>query len=212
MLHLSKVRLGYPGAPLSTISSLTLKRGEQKLVSGASGTGKTTLLHTIAGFIPPLAGQIVIDGTDITSLSESARDRFRGRRIGMIFQNLHLVKSLSVLDNLLLSSYLTGLPQQPKTAVALLDQLGIADKRSAMPANLSRGQAQRVAIARAILNQPALILADEPTSSLDDQACQNVIQLIQQLAQQHNASLLITSHDQRLKANFAQILNLKDAS
>jgi putative ABC transport system ATP-binding protein len=104
------------------------------------------------------------------------------------------------------------LPQQPKTAVALLDQLGIADKRSAMPANLSRGQAQRVAIARAILNQPALILADEPTSSLDDQACQNVIQLIQQLAQQHNASLLITSHDQRLKANFAQILNLKDAS
>jgi putative ABC transport system ATP-binding protein len=197
---------------LSTISSLTLKRGEQKLVSGASGTGKTTLLHTIAGFIPPLAGQIVIDGTDITSLSESARDRFRGRRIGMIFQNLHLVKSLSVLDNLLLSSYLTGLPQQPKTAVALLDQLGIADKRSAMPANLSRGQAQRVAIARAILNQPALILADEPTSSLDDQACQNVIQLIQQLAQQHNASLLITSHDQRLKANFAQILNLKDAS
>jgi putative ABC transport system ATP-binding protein len=130
----------------------------------------------------------------------------------MIFQNLHLVKSLSVLDNLLLSSYLTGLPQQPKTAVALLDQLGIADKRSAMPANLSRGQAQRVAIARAILNQPALILADEPTSSLDDQACQNVIQLIQQLAQQHNASLLITSHDQRLKANFAQILNLKDAS
>ena len=212
MLHLSKVRLGYPGAPLSTISSLTLKRGEQKLVSGSSGTGKTTLLHTIAGFIPPLAGQIVIDGTDITSLSESARDRFRGRRIGMIFQNLHLVKSLSVLDNLLLSSYLTGLPQQPKTAVALLDQLGIADKRSAMPANLSRGQAQRVAIARAILNQPALILADEPTSSLDDQACQNVIQLIQQLAQQHNASLLITSHDQRLKANFAQILNLKDAS
>jgi putative ABC transport system ATP-binding protein len=209
MLHLSKVRLGYP---LSTISSLPLKRGEQKLVSGASGTGKTTLLHTIAGFIPPLAGQIVIDGTDITSLSESARDRFRGRRIGMIFQNLHLVKSLSVLDNLLLSSYLTGLPQQPKTAVALLDQLGIADKRSAMPANLSRGQAQRVAIARAILNQPALILADEPTSSLDDQACQNVIQLIQQLAQQHNASLLITSHDQRLKANFAQILNLKDAS
>jgi putative ABC transport system ATP-binding protein len=197
---------------LSTISSLTLKRGEQKLVSGASGTGKTTLLHTIAGFIPPLAGQIVIDGTDITSLSESARDRFRGRRIGMIFQNLHLVKSLSVLDNLLLSSYLTGLPQQPKTAVALLDQLGIADKRSAMPANLSRGQAQRVAIARAILNQPALILADEPTSSLDNQACQNVIQLIQQLAQQHNASLLITSHDQRLKANFAQILNLKDAS
>jgi putative ABC transport system ATP-binding protein len=197
---------------LSTISSLTLKRGEQKLVSGSSGTGKTTLLHTIAGFIPPLAGQIVIDGTDITSLSESARDRFRGRRIGMIFQNLHLVKSLSVLDNLLLSSYLTGLPQQPKTAVALLDQLGIADKRSAMPANLSRGQAQRVAIARAILNQPALILADEPTSSLDDQACQNVIQLIQQLAQQHNASLLITSHDQRLKANFAQILNLKDAS
>jgi putative ABC transport system ATP-binding protein len=155
-----------------------------------------------------MAGTITVGGTDLTTLSEAALDHFRGRRIGMIFQTLHLMRSLSVLDNLLLASYVAGLPQKREHARQLLAELGIAEKADALPEALSQGQAQRVAIARAVLHRPALILADEPTSSLDDEACAVVIGLIRQVARETGAALVISTHDSRVKEHFNQIIQL----
>lgn len=208
MLKISPVTLGYNGKPVLRFGGLDLPKGGQCLITGVSGSGKTTLLYAIAGLVRVMEGKIAVGGTDITTLPEAALDHFRGRQIGMIFQTLHLVKSLSVLDNLMLASYLVGLPPEKERALELLEELGIADKKEALPEALSQGQAQRVAIARAVLHRPALILADEPTSSLDDEACATVIGLIRQTARENDATLVISTHDSRLKAHFSQVIHL----
>ena len=211
MLSISDVTLGYQGKPVLHFGNLELAKGDGCLITGPSGSGKTTLLYAIAGLIPAMQGSISIAGTDITQLSESGRDHFRGQHIGMIFQTLHLVKSLRVIDNLLLAAYVADLPQRRERAHAVLRALGIEGKANDLPEALSQGQAQRVAIARAVLHQPKLILADEPTSSLDDTACETVIGLIRNAAQQANAALLISTHDHRVKAHFRQVIDLGSA-
>lgn len=208
MLKISKSTFGYEGKPVLEFAGIDLPQGEHCLLSGASGSGKTTLLYSIAGINKPLQGNIIINNTDITTLSESQRDNFRGKNIGIIFQTLHLVKSLSVLDNLILSSYLTNIPQKKQHALELLSQLNIADKANSLPQELSQGQAQRVAIARAVINSPSLILADEPTSSLDDKSCDSVIELIKKTAKNSNASLIISTHDSRIKSHFTNIIRI----
>ena len=175
MLNIERVTLGYEGKPVLNFKGLDLPKGGHCLLSGTSGSGKTTLLYAIAGLNPVISGRITINGTEVTALSEARQDYFRGQNIGIIFQTLHLVKSLTVLENLLLASYLVGHPQDTDSVITLLKKLGIEDKKDAMPSRLSQGQAQRVAIARAVLNKPKLILADEPTSSLDDKNCAEVI-------------------------------------
>lgn len=212
MLQIENIAVGYGAQPVLRLKSLSLPRGGQCLLTGPSGSGKTSLLYAIAGLLPLQSGSIAIDGTQLASLSESQRDRFRGRHIGIIFQTLHLIKSLSVLDNLLLSSYVAGLPQQRGRAVELLRQLGVYDKKDAMPHQLSQGQAQRVAIARSVLQGPSLLLADEPTSSLDDDSCAAVISLIKQVAQDANAALLISTHDSRVKAHFSEMVHIRGAA
>ena len=182
VLKITPLTLGYEGKPVVNCPGMELASGEQCLVTGPSGSGKTTLLYAIAGLLPVIKGSIILDNTDITTLPEAQRDRFRGRHIGIIFQTLHLVKSLTVLENLLLASYAAGHAQHGKQAEDILTRLGLFDKRHQLPACLSQGQAQRVAIARAVLHKPALILADEPTSSLDDASCSTVIDLITQAA------------------------------
>jgi putative ABC transport system ATP-binding protein len=210
MLDIKDVTLGYDGKMVGHLPALKLNKGEVCLITGASGSGKTTLLYAIAGLLPVMEGKIAIHGTDITALAEAARDHFRGKHIGIIFQTLHLVRSLSVLDNLMLASYAANMPQNKDHAIATLKRIGLQDKLHALPGELSQGQAQRVAIARAVLNRPSLILADEPTSSLDDDTCHKVITLIRDVAEEVGATLLIATHDSRVKPHFKNIVELED--
>ncbi len=208
MLNISQATLGYGGKTILEFKGLDLEKSGQCLLSGPSGSGKTTLLYAIAGLNPLIKGKISINGVEINSLSEAQMDNFRGKNIGIIFQTLHLVKSLSVLDNLLLASYLSGNPQSQNQVISMLEKIGIADKSDSMPNELSQGQAQRVAIARAVINKPKLILADEPTSSLDDKNCSDVIGLIKQAAKDSGASLVISTHDTRVKEHFTNIIKI----
>lgn len=208
MLKISDVTLGYNQQSLVKTQDFSLKQGEECLITGASGSGKTTLLYTIAGLLPPVSGSVVVGDTEIHALTEPARDAFRGKHIGIIFQTLHLVKSLTVLDNILLSAYLINQPQQQERAIAVLEKLGIVEKRNKLPSDLSQGQQQRVAIARAVFNKPSLILADEPTASLDDAAAENTITLLKQVAAENKATLVIATHDARVKAHFKKVIAL----
>jgi putative ABC transport system ATP-binding protein len=173
--------------------------GEPCLLLGESGSGKTTLLHLIGGLLRAQQGTILINETAISSLSESALDCFRAEHMGFIFQRNHLIQALSVTQNILMALYLAGKKVQKERAEEVLAQLQLTEKRNARIAELSWGQAQRVAIARAIVNKPTLILADEPTSSLDDENCLLAIQLLLNVAQYHKATLLVATHDHRLK-------------
>lgn len=212
MLSVKNVSVGYNKTSVWQLSELTLNAGDQFLLTGASGSGKTTLLYTLAGLQPALSGNIFINNTDITTLTETQLDHFRGQHIGIIFQTLHLIKSLTVLQNLSLASYVANLPQQKSHALELLDHLGIANKAHHLPEQLSQGQAQRVAIARAVLHKPALLLADEPTSSLDDDSCNSVIELISRIARENNTTLIISTHDQRVKSHFTKTLHIGASS
>lgn len=208
MLKISNLTLGYEGKAVLQFSGVELENGSEWLITGASGCGKTTLLYSIAGLMPVMAGEISVNGVNIAKLSEVQRDRFRGKNIGMIFQTLHLVKHLTVLDNLLLAANMTGEKQDITAAKNALAQLGIADKADTLPENLSQGQAQRVAIARAILHKPSLILADEPTSSLDDASCAAVLAMLKNAAKETGATLIISTHDGRVKSEFSNIICL----
>lgn len=212
MLKTSNVIVAYGGKTRIHCPDISLEKGEECLITGASGSGKTTLLYSIAGLIVPIAGHILINNTNITSLSEAARDRFRGQHIGIIFQTLHLIKSLSILDNILLAAYMAGQKQQKSAALAALKRLNLLDKKDALPSELSQGQQQRAAIARALLLKPALILADEPTSSLDDHNTRVVITLIKEIAKETGATLLISTHDSRIKPHFSTIISLGEAA
>lgn len=181
----------------------------QQLILGNSGSGKTTLLHLLAGIIAPATGNIYIGNTDLTALTNSGRDKFRGQNIGLVFQQAHLVDAVSLIDNLLMAQYFAGLPQDKQRAINVLDELGIGDKKNDKPHQLSQGQAQRASIARALLNKPKTILADEPTASLDDTNCQTVLSLLQEAASRHNTTLVIATHDQRVKDVFPEYLQLE---
>src|SRR6185369_3956283 len=202
MLEINNLKVGHDGAIVMELPHLSLSSGEHCLILGSSGSGKTTILSTIAGLLAPIGGEIVLDGHSYNDLHGSAMDEFRGRHIGIIYQTLHMVSALTVLENLLLAQYAAGVPQDKGKAVALLEQLGIADKRDDKPETLSQGQQQRVAIARAAINGPKIIVGDEPTSALDDSSCETVMELLLRLAASSNASLVIATHDQRIKRHF----------
>ncbi len=182
--------------------------GEPWLLLGASGSGKTTLLHCLAGILTPHSGHIRVAGTELNMLEGSALDRFRGRTIGLLPQRLHLIDCLSVLDNLLLAQYAAGLPRDAAAAREMLGALGLAERAKARPAQLSYGQQQRVALARALINRPQLVLADEPTSNLDDANCLAAVDLLLAQAQRSGAALVIATHDQRVKGRIERRLEL----
>ncbi|KQM63894.1 ABC transporter ATP-binding protein [Pedobacter sp. Leaf216] len=177
---------------------------EQWLLLGASGSGKSTLLNIISGLLKPTEGQILINNTELYELSAKRMDRFRGKHIGIVFQRPHLIRSLDVLDNLELAAVMAGLKIDHERNLAVLNDLGIADLARKYPDQLSQGQLQRVSVARALVNRPDLLVADEPTSSLDDENAAQVIQMLTSQAKENGAALIIATHDQRVSEHFTK--------
>lgn len=200
MLQISELIYRYPNraAAQLAVPEFSLGAGQHAIVLGPSGCGKSTLLHLIAAILTPQAGRLQVAGTDLTALSPRMADAWRGKTIGFLPQKLALVASLTVRENLLLCAYANGQAQDPARATALLDALGLAGKADARPHQLSQGQQQRVALARALFNRPRLVLADEPTASLDDASCCAAIDLLKAQAAAVGASLLIATHDARV--------------
>jgi putative ABC transport system ATP-binding protein len=201
MIRIEQLRFAYDGgADVLRVDELVLESEADMLIVGPSGCGKTTLLHLIAGLLVATRGTVVVDGQDLAALSPAARDRFRGRHIGIVLQQFHLLPTLTALQNLLVAQTIAGLSVDRDGARSMLAALGVDDRADAYPHRLSVGQQQRVAIARALVNRPKLLLADEPTSNLDDDSCAAVADLLLDTAKREHVSLVIATHDTRLKA------------
>ncbi len=211
LARLEGVTCRYQTGAAVSLPDLDIVAGRHTLLLGASGSGKTTLINALAGLQSLAGGSVSIDGTAFSSLSASARDRIRGQKIGMVMQKLHLISALSVRANLALAQTLAGVAPNPALIDRAAGALGIADKLDRMPRQLSQGEAQRAAIARAVVNQPMLLLADEPTSALDDANCEAAIQLLLAQAAQHGATLVVATHDARIKQHFLHIVTLGSA-
>ena len=192
--------------------SLQIPKGQFTAVMGPSGSGKSTLLNLIAGLDRPTRGSIRVDNTEVSRLGEAALARYRRREIGFVFQFFNLLGQLTVLDNILLPAQLIGL--KPSVAASrarsLLEQLGIAERAAVYPEHLSGGQRQRVALARALINQPKVLLADEPTGALDSSSGRAVMELLSQFNREGQTVVLVT-HDAALAATYAsRIISLRD--
>jgi ABC-type lipoprotein export system ATPase subunit len=182
--------------------------GSRWLILGPSGCGKTTLLHLLAGLIPVSSGELEVDGNSLGSLKGKALDAWRGANVGIVLQALHLIPHLSVHDNLRLAQHLARAPQRDAAIADALAALGVADKGARKPPELSQGERQRVAIARAVVNGPKLLLADEPTANLDDAATERSIALLLETAAKRGATLVVATHDSRVKRHFENTLQL----
>lgn len=195
------------------VRALELSAGEQALLAGPSGQGKSTLLYLIAGLLDPQQGRVLVHGEEIHALRGAHRDRFRGQRIGMVFQTFHLLPGFSALQNVMAALMFSNVPGAEHRARAerLLRELGI-DAPEAPVEELSVGQQQRVAVARALACEPALVLADEPTASLDPAARDAAMALLQGACRAHEAALLVVRHDAALAARFDRELTLSEAS
>jgi putative ABC transport system ATP-binding protein len=192
---------------------LTVEHGEAVSVMGPSGCGKSTLLHLLGGLERPTAGELWLGGQRVDGLSETGWARLRRRSIGFVFQAFHLVDELSAVENVELPALLIGAGRkQARTkAMSLLERLGVADRAGYLPDRLSGGQRQRVALARALINQPLMVLADEPTGNLDSAATAEILRLF---ADVHDAgqTLLLVTHDPRVAASADRLLSMRDGS
>jgi putative ABC transport system ATP-binding protein len=208
MLQTTDLQFSYAKNALMRFPDIQLQQGEHWLLLGESGSGKTTLLHLLGGLLSPSSGNICIAGVEIKKLSSTGLDRFRGQHIGIVFQKSHFIRSLTVMENLLLAQKLARTPIDKKRVTALLERLQLGHKLHSRPSTLSIGEQQRAAIARALVNHPNLILADEPTSALDDHNSTAVANLLEEEARSVGAMLLVVTHDKRLKDRFSQQIEL----
>lgn len=188
---------------------IVCEKGEHLLITGASGCGKTTLLHLIAGLVTPKRGSILIKGNDIAQLRGTKLDKYRGREIGIVFQTPQFIKSLTAEENLKMAASLNKLSIDNVYLDSLFDTLNISHCRNLKTNEMSQGELQRLSIARAVINKPSLILADEPTSSLDDKNCREAIKLLRYQAEKLQAGLVIVTHDNRLIPDFSKIVHLE---
>lgn len=211
ILNTTGLAYTYPKESPLKYTDIQLEQGKHLLIIGRSGSGKTTLLHMLAGLLKPTEGKVLVNNTDVYALSGSGRDRFRGENIGIIFQTPHLIQNFTVKENILSGAYFAGKMQNKDSVLKLSANLSIEGLMQKLPSEISRGEAQRVAIARAVINKPSIILADEPTASLDDNNCKYVTELLMEQAELHGSTLLITTHDQRLKPFFQHIYSLDKA-
>jgi putative ABC transport system ATP-binding protein len=208
MISTKNIRFSYNKEQEFIFPDLYCEAGSTLLITGDSGKGKTTYLHILAGLLSPTSGEINIAATDIVSLSEKRTDRFRGKNIGVVFQKSYFIAALTVLENLEMASWLATGKKHTKRAKKLLAQLDIDNQASKLPSQLSVGQQQRVSIARALINEPKVLLADEPTSSLDDKNAEKVMELLTSLSKEYKAALLIVTHDSRIKEKFINKITL----
>lgn len=208
MISSANLRFSYSPQKKFSFPDIQCKDKETLLILGQSGRGKTTLLHLLALLLQPETGQILIANKPVTSLSVKEVTKIRAENIGIIYQKPHFVSSLSVLDNILLSNYLANRKENIQKARLLAEKLGFAEHLSKKTNQLSQGEQQRVSIARALMNEPNVILADEPTSNLDDGNTQKVVTLLKEQSASIGASLIVVTHDQRLKDEFPNQVHL----
>jgi putative ABC transport system ATP-binding protein len=211
-LLLKDVRKSYrepDGSPLPVlnIAQFEVRPAEQVALVGQSGGGKTTLLNIISGITSPDAGLVQVDGTDITRLHEVARDRFRAQRIGIVFQTFNLLPAFTALENVLLGMTFSGRADR-KYALQLLEQVGLGKRTSHRPGQLSVGEQQRVSVARALANRPKLMLADEPTASVDLAHQETILKLLRDACTENNVSLLLVTHSPEVSSQFERVEEL----
>ncbi|MBR5894156.1 MAG: ABC transporter ATP-binding protein [Akkermansia sp.] len=189
--------------------SLNIKRGEKVFLCGPSGAGKTTLMYTLAGLEPPQQGKVIVDGEDIYALNLRKRALFRNKTMGFIFQNYMLMPELTALENASLATAVAG-REATERVKALLERVGLGDRMDHLPNELSGGEQQRVAIARALAHDPALIFADEPTGNLDSRNGRQILDLLFELADEGNKTLVIVTHDAQIAARGDRTLIIRD--
>ena len=189
---------------------LTIPSGQFIAITGHSGSGKTTLLSLIAGLDNPSRGTINIDGQDITKLNEDELAVLRGKRFGFIFQHFHLIPTLTALENVVLSAELNNTPGATKKSEDLLGIVGLGDRQHHYPAQLSGGEQQRLSLARAFVNEPNIILADEPTGNLDSKNSNRIIELIRELHRVKQATIILVTHEPQVAKQSQRILTLED--
>lgn len=208
MISTSNITFSYNKDQTFHMPDLYCEAGNTILITGDSGKGKTTYLHILGGLLQPSTGTIEIDKENMLALSEKKLDKFRGKNIGIVFQKSHFVSALTVLENLEMASWLATGKKNSGRAKKLLEQLDVTNQANKLPAQLSIGQQQRVSIARALMNEPKVLLADEPTSSLDDKNAEKVVELLTSLSKEYKAALVIVTHDSRIKEKFINKITL----
>lgn len=214
MITLENVHLTYRAAnrsvPVLAGASLSVAQGESIAIIGPSGSGKTSLLLVMTGLETPDSGSVIFDGVDVQAQSNDTRADLRRDRIGIVFQNFHLIPSLSAIENVALPLDIAGVANARKSAAALLQRVGLADRADHYPNAMSGGERQRVAIARALIHQPALLVADEPTGNLDNQTGDAVADLLFELNQENNATLVLVTHDVALASRCERQVRLHE--
>jgi putative ABC transport system ATP-binding protein len=217
MLKVKKLSKVYKsgGRDVQAIDNVNLELSEGRFVSiiGRSGSGKSTLLNLLGGLDKPTTGEIIVDGIDITNMSDHALISYRGQKIGFIFQSYNLVPNLSAVENVMLPMEFIGVPKSERytRAINLLEQVGFTNEEiKRKPSRLSGGQQQRVAIARALANKPKLILADEPTGNLDSHTGKIIFELLKKLSKSQKTTIIVVTHDLEIAQKTDQTYNLKD--
>lgn len=192
--------------------NLTIGSGERVAIMGASGSGKSTLLHLLGGLDKPSSGEVVLDGVNLHKVSANKLAGLRNRSLGFIYQSHHLLGEFTVLENVAMPLLIAGksVKEARKQADKLLIRVGLGHRIAHKPGELSGGERQRAAVARALINQPALILADEPTGNLDSKTAEQVYQLMLELNQELNVSFLVVTHDHELAAKMERVLHMED--
>lgn len=190
--------------------SFSVEKGEFIAIVGPSGSGKSTLLHILGGVDVPTSGNVIIDKTDISQLNETALAIFRRRQIGLVYQFYNLIPILTVEENLTLPLLLDGKKPDTKTVGNLVNQLGLEQRLQHLPNQLSGGQQQRVSIGRALINNPALLLADEPTGNLDSENSREIISLLRRFNKQSNQTVIIITHDERIALSADRVIAIED--
>ena len=188
--------------------SFSIEAGESVAVVGPSGAGKSTLLALLAGLDLPTRGQVVLNGANLSELNEDGRARVRAQSVGFVFQSFHLVPSLNALENVMLPLELAGGENARVGSLEIIDKVGLSDRWSHYPAQLSGGEKQRVAIARAFATEPAVLFADEPTGNLDSRTGNNIMELMFELNRSSSTTLVLVTHDHSLAERCARILSL----
>ncbi|OWP84370.1 ABC transporter ATP-binding protein [Flavobacterium davisii] len=208
MIQIKALEYSYSDHKIFQFPDFTCLASQVLLLTGNSGVGKTTLLHLLGGMLLPRSGEILIDNYALQSLSERERDRFRGKYIGVVLQQNYFIESFNVLENVLMASYFGKGKTDIIRAKEILKYLGLEDYIYKKTYELSIGQQQRVSIARALINRPKVVLADEPTSSLDDENTMIVANLLESIAKEYQTAMIVVTHDIRLKERFQNQIRL----